>query len=176
MTDPTTGPNDDALDAALRGMARPAVDPARRELHIAAALDALDAGSAADADMPGPDAPSNVVSLASRRRTRLMALTTVAAAGLFVFGLGIGRVSAPKAETPSAVKNAALDPSPDTAATTAVEGCPDLVLDAPGELVTTFGTYALYRTTGTNTATLVVVDTAACTIVTRVASPASDGG
>jgi hypothetical protein len=105
-----------------------------------------------------------------------MALTAVAAAGLFVVGLGIGRVSAPKAETPSAVKNAALDPSPDTAATTAVEGCPDLVLDAPGELVTTFGTYALYRTEGTNTATLVVVDTAACTIVTRVASPAGDGG
>lgn len=171
MTDPTTGPNDDALDAALRGMARPAVDPARRELHIAAALDALDAGSAAD-----DSAPSNVVSLASRRRTRLMTLTAVAAAGLFVVGLGIGRVSAPKAETPSAVKNAALDPSPNTAATTAIEGCPDLVLDAPGELVTTFGTYALYRTEGTNTATLVVVDTAACTIVTRVASPAGDGG
>lgn len=169
MTDPTTGPNDDALDAALRGMARPAVDPARRELHIAAALDALDAGSAAD-----DSAPSNVVSLASRRRTRLMALTAVAAAGLFVVGLGIGRVSAPKAETPSPVKNAALTPA--GSATTEVDGCPDLTLDAPGELVTTFGTYALYRTGEGATATLVVVEVAVCTIVTRVASPAGDGG
>jgi hypothetical protein len=171
MTDPTTGPNDDAIDAALRGMARPAVDPAQRELHIAAALDALDTGSLAD-----DPAPNNVVSLALRRRSRLMALTAVAAAGLFVLGIGIGRISAPQAETPNAVKNAALDPSPDTAATTAVEGCPDLVLDAPSKVVTTFGAYALYRTEETNSATLVVVDTAACTIVTRVASPAGDGG
>lgn len=166
MTDPTTGPNDDALDAALRGMPRPVVDPARREMHIAAALEAL--------ETPNSDAPNNVVSLASRRRTRFMTLTAVAAAGLFVVGLGIGRVSAPKAETPSLVKNAAL--TPDDPATAAVDGCPGLTLDAPGELVTTFGTYALYRTGEGATATLVVVDTAACTIVTRVASPAADGG
>ena len=168
MTDPTTGPNDDALDAALRGMPRPVVDPARREMHIAVALEALDAPSVSD------DASNNVVSLASRRRTRLMTLTAVAAAGLFVVGLGIGRVSAPKAETPSPVKNAAL--TPDGSATTEVEGCPDLTLDAPGEVVTTFGTYALYRTGEGTAANLVVVDTAACTIVTRVASPAADGG
>lgn len=167
MTDPTTGPNDDALDAALRGMARPAVDPARREMHIAAALDALDAAT-----------PDNVVSLASRRRTRVMTLTAVAAAGLFAVGLGIGRVSAPQAETPIAVKNAAPASSPDDSAATptAVEGCPDLTLDSPGELVTTFGSYALYRTTEGGTATLIVVDTAGCTIVTRVAAPSSDGG
>lgn len=172
MTEPTTGPNDDALDAALRGMPRPTVDPARRDMHIAAALDALDAGT------PDVAVPDNVVSLASRRRTRVLALTAVAAAGLFVVGLGIGRVSAPEAESPSAVKNAALDPSPsDTGASrTAVEGCPDLTLDAAGELVTTFGTYALYRTLGAGPATLVVVDTAACTIVTRVAAPVADGG
>ncbi|MFM7095176.1 MAG: hypothetical protein ACKOYL_11595 [Actinomycetota bacterium] len=166
MTDPTTGPNDDALDAALRGMPRPVVDPARREMHIAAALEAL--------ETPNSDAPNNVVSLASRRRTRLMTLTAVAAAGLFVVGLGIGRVSAPKAETPSPVKNAAL--TPDGSVTTEVDGCPDLTLDAPGELVTTFGTYALYRTGEGATATLVVVEAAACTIVTRVVSPAADGG
>jgi hypothetical protein len=167
MTDPTTGPNDDALDAALRGMARPAVDPARREMHITAALDALDAGT-----------PDNVVSLASRRRTRVMTLTAVAAAGLFAVGLGIGRVSAPQAETPIAVKNAAPASSPDDSAATptAVEGCPDLTLDSPGELVTTFGSYALYRTTEGGTATLIVVDTAGCTIVTRVAAPTADGG
>jgi hypothetical protein len=167
MTDPTTGPNDDALDAALRGMARPAVDPARREMHIAAALDALGAGT-----------PDNVVSLASRRRTRVMTLTAVAAAGLFAVGLGIGRVSAPKAETPIAVKNAAPASSPNNSAATAaaVEGCPDLTLDSPGELVTTFGSYALYRTNDNGAATLVVVDTAGCSIVTRVAAPAPDGG
>jgi hypothetical protein len=174
MTDPTTGPNDDALDAALRGMARPTVDPARREMHIAAALDALDAGTVTDDAVP-----DNVVSLASRRRSRVMTLTAVAAAGLFAVGLGIGRVSAPKAETPNPVKNAALDPTPgDTG--TMVEGCPGLTLGTEGELVTTFGTYALYRTTESGTengaATLVVVDTAGCTIVTRVAAPAADGG
>jgi hypothetical protein len=175
MTDPTTGPNDDALDAALRGMPRPAVDPARREAHIAAALAALDTGATNDT---ADDVPDNVVSLASRRRTRVMTLTAVAAAGLFVVGLGIGRVSAPKAESPIAVKNAAPASTPDdsAAARTAVDGCPGLTLDSPGELVTTFGTYALYRTTGNDAATLVVVDTAACAIVTRVAAPASDGG
>lgn len=169
MTEPTTGHNDEALDAALRGMPRPAVDPARREVHIAAALAALDATA--------PDNPSharNVVSLASRRRPRLMALTAVAAAGLFVVGLGIGRVSAPNTDTPSPVKNAALPSSP--TAGRDVAGCPGLQLDSPGEVVTTFGTYALYRIGAGASATLVVVDTASCTIVTRVAAPASDGG
>ena len=175
MTDPTTGPNDDALDAALRGMPRPAVDPARREAHIAAALAALDTGVA---DNTADDIPNNVVSLASRRRTRVVTLTAAAAAGLFVVGLGIGRASAPKAESPIAVKNAAPTSATDDSAEarTAVEGCPGLTLDSAGELVTTFGTYALYRTTGNDAATLVVVDTAACGIVTRVAAPASDGG
>jgi len=169
MTEPTTGHNDEALDAALRGMPSPAVDPARREVHIAAALAALDATA--------PDNPShagNVVPLASRRRPRLMALTAVAAAGLFVVGLGIGRVSAPNTVTPSPVKNAALPSSP--TAGRDVAGCPGLQLDSPGEVVTTFGTYALYRIGAGASATLVVVDTASCTIVTRVAAPASDGG
>lgn len=174
MTNPTTGPNDDALDAALRGMPRPAIDPARREMHIATALDALGAAPVADHDATG-----EVVSLASRRRTRLMTLTAIAAAGLFVVGLGIGRASAPKAEPPSTVKNAALDRTPSGTTGITVEGCPDLTLDAPGERVTVFGTYALYRTgatDGSGAATLVVVDIAACTIVTRVASPTADGG
>lgn len=162
MTNPTTGHNDDALGAALRGMPRPSVDPAVREAHIAAALGAL---------APATDADSNVVSLASRRRPRLMTLTAVAAAALFAVGIGIGRVSAPTTGSPNtAVKNSALTPSP-AAGDSVVEGCPDLALDAPAVVVTTFGTYALYRAGSGNGATLVVVDTAACTIVTRVADP-----
>jgi hypothetical protein len=175
MTEPTTGHNDEALDAALRGMPRPAVDPARREVHIAAALAALDAAAPDNpSHADNPSYAGNVVSLASRRRPRLMALTAVAAAGLFVVGLGIGRVSAPNTDTPSPVKNAALPSSP--TAGRDVAGCPGLQLDSPGEVVTTFGTYALYRIGAGASATLVVVDTASCTIVTRVAAPASDGG
>ena len=172
MTDPTTGPNDDALDAALRAMTRPVVDPARREMHIANALAALDAAGSNGIEV------DNVVSLASRRRPRLMALTAVAAAGLFVVGLGIGRVSAPNAPSPAAdVKNAALTPA---APNGTVDGCPDLVFDQPFEVVTTFGTYALYRTGGSvadaaSAATLVVVDTATCSIVTRITPPANGG-
>jgi hypothetical protein len=167
MTDPTTGPNDNALDAALRGMARPAVDPALREAHIAAALASIDAA-------PDRSAPDNVVSLASRRRARVLTLTAVAAAGLFIVGLGIGRASAPKAETPTAVKNAALNSAPGVART-AVEGCPELTLDATSELIATFGAYALYRTTDA-APILVVVDTAACAVVTRVTAPVADAG
>lgn len=164
MTDPTTGHNDDALGAALRGMPRPTVDPAMREAHIAAALGAL----ATDTDTK--ETATNVVSLASRRRPRLMTLTAVAAAGLFAVGIGIGRVSAPKTESPNtAVKNAVLTSAP--AGESVVAGCPDLVLDTPAEVVTTFGTYALYRTGTLTEATLVVVDTSSCTVVTRVADP-----
>lgn len=162
MTNPTTDPNDDALDAALRGMTRPTIDPARRDAHIAAALGALDG------------APDNVVSLASRRRAQVMSLTAVAAAALFVVGLGIGRASAPKADTPSRVKNVALAPTRG-AAGTPVRDCPKLSLGTTGEFITTFGTYALYRTTDA-APTLVVVDTAACTIVARVAASTADGG
>ncbi|MBU3703218.1 MAG: hypothetical protein FGM42_02480 [Ilumatobacteraceae bacterium] len=169
MTDPTTGHNDDALGAALRGMPRPSVDPAVREAHIAAALGAL--ASSPSTETSGTDTDSNVVSLASRRRPRLMTLTAVAAAALFAVGIGIGRVSAPTTGSPdAAVKNSALTPSP-AAGDSVVEGCPDLALDAPAVVVTTFGSYALYRAGSGNGATLVVVDTAACTIVTRVADP-----
>jgi len=163
MTDPTTGPSDDVLDTVLRGMVRPAVDPARREMHIATALDALG------------EAPNNVVSLVSRRG-RVITLSAVAAVGLFLVGLGIGRVSAPRDETPSPVKNAALGTAPTGAETAAVEGCADLTLAAPREVVTTFGDYAIYRIGTDDTASLVVVDTTACTIVARVAFPAFDGG
>lgn len=175
MTDPTTGQNDDALGAALRGLSRPAVDPALREAHIAAALNALADGALVDGtDTNQRDAGTNVVSfassLAARRRSRLMTLTAVAAAGLFAVGIGIGRVSAPKTESPTmTVKNSALTPAP--AGEKVVAGCPELVLDTPAEAVTTFGTYALYRTGAPDNATLVVVDTASCTVVTRVADP-----
>ena len=165
MTDPTTG-NDDALDVALRGMPRPAVDPARREAHIAAALGAL-------ADTRGPAEQSNVVSLASRRRPRLATLTAVAAAGLLAVGVGIGRVSAPDApSSTNQVKNAALTPAAGTAAVTA---CPDLEFSGTAQVVTEFGTYVLVRQGEASAGELLVVDTASCSIVTRIDLAATGG-
>ena len=173
MTDPTTG-NDNALDAALRGMPRPAVDAARREAHIAAALGALDETSEV-AEHP------NVVSLASRRRPRLATLTAVAAAGLIAVGVGIGRVSAPDAPAPAnQIKNATLTTTTATSDGPAVPACPTLELGGPAQLVTEFGTYVLVRTGmtkagETKVGELVVVDTATCSIVTRVDLAPSGG-
>lgn len=170
MSDPTNSP-DDALDAALRDMPRPAVDAARRDAHIAAALAALD-------ELPGnADNASNVVSLASRRRPRLATLTAVAAAGLFVVGLGIGRVSAPDAPTPSnQVKNAAITTQPAAVSSEpAVAACPALEIAGPAQVVTEFGTYVLVRRGDIATGELVVVDTASCGIVTRVDLSAAGG-
>lgn len=168
MTDPTTG-NDDALDVALRGMPRPAVDPARREAHIAAALGAL-------ADTRGPAEQSNVVSLASRRRPRLATLTAVAAAGLLAVGVGIGRVSAPDApSSTNQVKNAALTTAAPAAGTAAVTACPDLEFSGTAQVVTEFGTYVLVRQGEASAGELLVVDTASCSIVTRIDLAATGG-
>jgi len=165
MTDPTTG-NDEPLDAALRGMPRPAVDPARREAHIAAALGVL-------AETQGS---SNVVSLASRRRPRLATLTAVAAAGLLAVGVGIGRVSAPDAPSSgSQVKNASLTTVARSAADTGIASCPDLAPTDPGQVVAEFGTYVLLRQGDADTGELVVVDTASCSIVTRIDLAATGG-
>lgn len=168
MTDPTTG-NDDALDAALRGMPRPAVDPARREAHIAAALGVL-------GEQQGSREESNVVSLASRRRPRLATLTAVAAAALLAVGVGIGRVSAPDApSSTNQVKNAALTtvaPAPGTATITA---CPALEFSGTAQVVTEFGTYVLVRQGEASAGELVVVDTASCNIVTRIDIAATGG-
>lgn len=160
MTDPTTG-NDDALDAALRGMPRPAVDPARREAHIAAALDAL-------AEQQASPDRSNVVSLTSRRRPRMATLTAVAAAALLAVGVGIGRVSAPDApSSTNQVKNAALTTGP-ASGTATVAACPALKFAGPTQVVTSFGTYVLVRHSETNAGELIVVDTASCSVVTRI--------
>jgi len=169
MTDPTTG-NDDALDAALRGMPRPAVDPARREAHIAAALGVL-------AEQQGSHEESNVVSLASRRRPRLATLTAVAAAALLAVGVGIGRVSAPDAPSTNQVKNAALTttiPASGTGEAT-VTACPALEFPDPAQVVTEFGTYVLVRQGDTNAGELVVVDTESCSIITRIDIATSEG-
>ena len=173
MTDPTTG-NDDAIDAALRDMPRPVIDAARREAHITAALGVLN-------ETTGVAEHSNVVSLASRRRPRLATLTAVAAAGLLAVGVGIGRVSAPDAPAPAnQVKNAALTTTKETSDGPAVPACPALDLGGPAEVVTEFGTYVLVRTDSTNTSgtkvgELVVVDTATCSVVTRVDLAPSGG-
>ena len=72
--------DDDALDTVLRGLASvppPPVDV--KEAHLAVALGHVSMT---------PVAP--VVSLDSRRRSRFVAMTSVAAAALFAVGVGIG--------------------------------------------------------------------------------------
>lgn len=114
--------DDAALDTALRGLASvppPPVDV--KEAHLAVALGHLSTT---------PVAP--VVSLDSRRRSRFVAMTSVAAAAVFAVGIGIGAsfgggdstVVVADAAVPSApkVKNAAIStevaPSASTSATT----------------------------------------------------------
>lgn len=160
MTDPTTG-NDDLLEAALRGMPRPTPDAARRDAHIATALDALEATTLA-----------TVVPLAARRRGRFVmgALGSVAAAGLFVVGLGIGRVSAPDAPAANApVRNAAL-----TTLATPVDSnplvaeCPRLGFGSPSRVITGFGSYVLVRSGDSTSGRLIVIDTQTCKITTQI--------
>lgn len=167
MTDQTNG-HDDALDIALRGLPRPTVDPQLRDAHIAVALDALaDAAGAPSHDSGNVDQGNvksgNVMVLATRRRRLLGTLGAVAAAGLFAVGLGIGRASAPDAPVSSVPVRNAAPSSPGS-----LDGCPQLGLGDATRVVTQFGTYVLVRREAQNAAELLVVDTTACSIVTRI--------
>lgn len=116
MNSPSTppSPGDAALDAALHSL-RDGDTPvaAVRDAHIAEALQHISAPVHASAPV------DNVVSLASRRRRRTVAaLSSVAAAGLFAVGMGVGRVSSPDSTTLSAsaepvesvpIKNAVIE-------------------------------------------------------------------
>ena len=122
MSTPSTppSPGDAALDAALRSLRN--VDTpvaAVRDAHIAEALQHISAPVHTSAPI------DNVVSLDSRRRRRNIAvLGSVAAAGLFAVGMGVGRVSSPDSTTLSAkaesvpsvpvknavIKNTTVDP------------------------------------------------------------------
>ncbi|MEY2627818.1 MAG: hypothetical protein RJB08_1577 [Actinomycetota bacterium] len=153
MTEPTT--DDDSVARALRGMPLPAAPSATREAHLAAAMaefDALQGSRSHDAEPVG----TNVISLASRRRPRLMALTAVAAAALFAVGLGVGRSSAPGAPDTGLVKNAAL---PTTT-------CADLGIASNAVPVARFGTYAVHRTVVKGRKVLAIVD-ATCGVVAQ---------
>ena len=116
MNSPSTpSPSGDAaLDAALRSLRDvDAPEAAVRDAHIANALQHVVAPVNTSAPV------TNVVSLDSRRRRRtITALGSVAAAGLFAVGMGVGRVSSPDSTTLSAkaepvesvpVKNAVLE-------------------------------------------------------------------
>lgn len=174
MTEPTTSDNNasdsddrDIIAQALSAMPRPVADPATREAHLAAALAEFDGIAAATSTTATSSssstglAPSNVVSLASRRRTRMMALTAVAAAGLFAVGLGVGRSSAPDNAGDATVKNGALPSRADTTT------CSDIGLAADAVPVARFGTYAVHRITVKGRATVVIVDTA-CRVVAQI--------
>ena len=163
MTDPTTGrENDDALGSALRGMPRPAVDAALRETHIAAALGELTA--------TGADAPSNVVSLASRRRPMRALLGAVAAAGLFAVGLGVGRAGNSDAPANTApARNAAI----------AKNACTDLAaLGLPNDAVAIAGSaaVAVYRFSADGVDEVVAVDLGTCSVITRINLAKTDNG
>ena len=174
MTEPTTSDNNasdnddrDIIAQALSAMPRPIADPATREAHLAAALAEFDGIAAATSTTATSSssstglAPSNVVSLASRRRTRLMALTAVAAAGLFAVGLGVGRSSAPDNSGDATVKNGTLPSRADTTS------CSDIGLAADAVPVARFGTYAVHRITVKGRATVVIVDTA-CRVLAQI--------
>jgi hypothetical protein len=118
MNSPSTPPpsGDAALDAALRTLRDVEAPVATvRDAHIANALQHIVAPISAS------EPAHNVVSLDSRRRRRIVAaLGSVAAAGLFAVGMGVGRVSAPASSTLSAqaepvesvpVKNAVIEQS-----------------------------------------------------------------
>lgn len=172
MTEPTTSDNNasdsddrDIIAQALSAMPRPIADPATREAHLAAALaefDGIAAATSTTATSSSPGlAPSNVVSLAARRRTRIMALTAVAAAGLFAVGLGVGRSSAPDNSGDATVKNGTLPSRADTTT------CSDIGLATDAVPVARFGTYAVHRITVKGRATVVIVDTA-CRVVAQI--------
>lgn len=149
MTEPT---DDDFIARALRDVPRPVAPDATREAHLAAVMAAFDTLAAGSPQ----DTGTNVVSLASRRRPRLMALTAVAAAALFAVGLGVGRSSAPDTAD-TAVKNAAL---PTT-------HCVDIGIAPTATPVARFGTYAVHRATVNGRKVLAIVD-ANCGVVAQI--------
>jgi hypothetical protein len=114
MTTPSLDPTDNGpLEAALRQLGT-TPDPQLRDQHIAVALGHLASTNT--------DVPNNVVSLTSRRPNRVfIALSAVAAVGLFVLGLGIGQRGNGVPPEVSLVKNAAPSSSVDTRACASTE-------------------------------------------------------
>jgi hypothetical protein len=116
---------DAAFDAVLRGLSAVAPPSASvREAHLAVALSHVSAGDATPS-VSAPASDATVISLDSRRRTRFVAMTSVAAAAVFAVGLGVGAsfggsdttieaASAASTNTPP-VKNAAPSAAPTTA-------------------------------------------------------------
>lgn len=161
MTEPTTSDNhesnnDDRIDRMLSGLSRPVADAATREAHLAAALAEFDAM----APTPEVEAPSNVISLASRRRTRVLALTSIAAASVFAVGFGVGQYGNGRSNgaDQATVKNAALPARTTT--------CADVGLAVNAAPLARFGTYAVHRVAVNGRATLVIVD-ASCVVVAQ---------
>jgi hypothetical protein len=132
MTTPSLDPTDNGpLEAALRQLGT-TPDPQLRDEQIAVAL-----GHIANTNA---DAPNNVVSLASRRPNRVfIALSSVAAVGLFALGLGLGQRGNNAPPEVSLVKNAAPSSSVDTraCASTEVSSTTDtfLIMGTPPALV-----------------------------------------
>jgi hypothetical protein len=114
MTTSSIDPTDNGpLEAALRHLGT-TPDPALRDEHIAIAL-----GHIVSAET---NEPSNVVSLASRRPNRVfIALSAVAAVGLFALGLGLGNRNNNSPAEVSLVKNAAPTESVNTRACVSTE-------------------------------------------------------
>ena len=132
MTTPSLDPTDNGpLEAALRQLGT-TPDPKLRDEQIAVAL-----GHIASTNT---EIASNVVSLASRRPNRVfIALSAVAAVGLFAVGLGIGKSGNNEPAEVSLVKNAAPSSSIDTRAcvSTEVSSTTDtfLIMGTPPALV-----------------------------------------
>ena len=132
MTTPPSDPTDNGpLEVALRHLGT-TPDPAVRDEHIAVAL-----GHIASAET---NEPNNVVSLASRRPNRVfIALSAVAAVGLFALGLGLGNRDNNSPAEVSLVKNATPSSSIDTraCASTEVSSTTDtfLIAGSPPSLV-----------------------------------------
>lgn len=132
MTTPSLDPTDNGpLEAALRQLGT-TPDPAVRDEHIAIAL-----GHIVGAEK---NEPRNVVSLASRRPNRVfIALSAVAAVGLFALGLGLGNRDNNSPAEVSLVKNAAPTESvkPRACVSTEVSSTTDtfLIAGSPPSLV-----------------------------------------
>ena len=132
MTTPSLDPTDNGpLEAALRQLGT-TPDPKLRDEQIAVALGHLASTNT--------EVPNNVVSLTSRRPNRVfIALSAVAAVGLFVLGLGVGQRGNDAPSEVSLVKNAAPSPSIDTrtCASADVDSTTDtfLVMGTPPALV-----------------------------------------
>lgn len=132
MTTPSLDPTDNGpLEAVLRQLGT-TPDPKLRDEQIAVALGHLASTNT--------DVPNNVVPLTSRRPNRVfIALSAVAAVGLFVLGLGIGQRGNNAPPEVSLVKNAAPSPSVEsrTCASADVDSTIDtfLVMGTPPALV-----------------------------------------